>query len=330
MDLLNLTTTTTTTTDLYCSEDAGDLSSSPAPSSPPPQPILLSPDNTTPILSLLSSEHSFLPSLPHLLSLNPTLLHHSISYILKVSDLLHFRPVTPYLAINYLHRFLSSHSLPDAQGESGNGGGWALQLLTVACLSVAMKMVETHLPLLIDLQLLEPRFIFDTLTVRRMELLLMTALCWRLRAITPFDFLDFASSSALSSDARRFAGELIVNTSRVVDFLGFPPSIIAAAAIVCAQRRADPSAVHDDDLLGFLGDSVCKETVMGCCQLMHQYLIDTCPSSFGGKPCSEPIAPSSPSGVLDAATYGACSSDKFSSSASLAEPAQKRRRIEHR
>lgn len=75
-------------------------------------------------------------------------------------------------------------------------------------------MVETHLPLLIDLQLLEPRFIFDTLTVRRMELLLMTALCWRLRAITPFDFLDFASSSALSSDARRFAGELIVNTSR--------------------------------------------------------------------------------------------------------------------
>ncbi|KAJ0961414.1 hypothetical protein J5N97_000369 [Dioscorea zingiberensis] len=241
----------------------------------------------------------------------------------QVSELYHFRPVTACLAVNYLDRFLSSHSLPE---QTGKGGWWPLQLLAVACVSVAAKMEETHVPLLLDLQVLEPRFFFEPRTIRRMELLLMAALRWRMRAITPFDFLD-AASSVLPPAARRRCAELILETSRVVDFLGFPPSVIAGAAIVCAGREiGDSSSVDDADLLRFLGDS---ESVRGCRQLMEEYLIDTCPF-LGGKPCSEPITPRSPSGVLDAAECGGCSSDKSSSSASQAEPPSKRRRIGHR
>lgn len=51
-------------------------------------------------------------------------------------------------------------------------------------------MEETHVPLLVDLQILEPRFVFEPRTVRRMELLLMSALRWRMRSVTPFDFVD--------------------------------------------------------------------------------------------------------------------------------------------
>lgn len=64
-----------------------------------------------------------------------------------------------------------------------------MQLVAVACLSLAAKMEETSVPLLVDLQIIEPnRFLFKPKTVQRMELLVMAALRWRLRAVTPFDF----------------------------------------------------------------------------------------------------------------------------------------------
>ncbi|KAJ0982159.1 hypothetical protein J5N97_010414 [Dioscorea zingiberensis] len=243
--------------------------------------------------------------------------------LIYVSELYHFRPVTACLAVNYLDRFLSSHSLPE---QTGKGGGWPLQLPRGGVRLGGGQDGGDPRPLLLDLQVLEPRFVFEPRTIRRMELLLMAALRWRMRAITPFDFLD-AASSVLPSAARRRCAELILETSRVVDFLGFPPSVVAGAAIVCAGREiGDSSSVDDADLLRFLGDS---ESVRGCRQLMEEYLIDTCPF-LGGKPCSEPITPRSPSGVLDAAECGGCSSDKSSSSASQAEPPSKRRRIGHR
>jgi cyclin D1/2/4 len=69
----------------------------------------------------------------------------AISWIRKVQSHYKFRPLTAYLSVNYLDRFLSSHELPQ-------GVGWPLQLLSVACLSLAAKMEETEVPLLLDLQ----------------------------------------------------------------------------------------------------------------------------------------------------------------------------------
>lgn len=74
------------------------------------------------------------------------------------------------------------------------GLGWPWQLLSVACLSVAAKIEETHVPLLVDLQILDPRYVFEPRTVRRMELLLMAALQWRMRSVTPFDFVSYFGS----------------------------------------------------------------------------------------------------------------------------------------
>lgn len=65
---------------------------------------------------------------------------------------------------------------------------WPLHLLSVACIALAAKMEETKVPLLLDLQIIQPKFLFKPKTVQRMELLVMASLKWRLRAITPFDF----------------------------------------------------------------------------------------------------------------------------------------------
>lgn len=76
---------------------------------------------------------------------------------------------------------------------------WPLQLLSVACLALAAKMEERKVPLLLDLQVIESRFLFKPKTVQRMELLVMASLKWRLRTITPFDFVHLFISKLLCS-----------------------------------------------------------------------------------------------------------------------------------
>ena len=100
------------------------------------------------------------------------------------------------------------------------GKGWPLQLLSVACLALAAKMEETSVPLLLDLQVKEPRFLFKPKTVQRMELFVMANLKWRLRRTTPFDFVHYfiAKLSCLGSPLKDCsqvfsrASDLIIST----------------------------------------------------------------------------------------------------------------------
>lgn len=69
----------------------------------------------------------------------------AVDWILKVKGYYGFRPLTAILAINYLDRFLSSlHFQTDLP--------WMIQLVAVSCLSLAAKVEETEVPLLLDLQ----------------------------------------------------------------------------------------------------------------------------------------------------------------------------------
>ncbi|CAN1848442.1 CYCD4-1, partial [Linum perenne] len=94
-----------------------------------------------------------------------------------------FGPLCLYLSINYLDRFLSAYKLP-------KGKAWMMQLVGVACLSLAAKMEETEVPLSLDLQVGEAKYVFEARTIQRMELLILSKLGWRMQAITPFSFLD--------------------------------------------------------------------------------------------------------------------------------------------
>jgi cyclin D1/2/4 len=136
-------------------------------------------------------------------------------------------------------------------------------------------MEEPDVPLLLDLQVLEPGFIFEPKNIQKMELRVMAYLNWRLRSVTPFDYLDYFISklpSCSSTNPDNFSrllkdsSDLILNTIRgnsnphpkllshvlqfssdflkfilgfsVIDFLGFTPSTVAAAAAISAAGKS--------------------------------------------------------------------------------------------
>lgn len=69
---------------------------------------------------------------------------------------------------------------------------WAAQLLSVACVSVAAKMEECQVPALSEFH--SGGYDFDSASIRRMELLVLSTLGWRMGAVTPLDFLPCFSS----------------------------------------------------------------------------------------------------------------------------------------
>ena len=69
----------------------------------------------------------------------------AVEWMLKVNAHYSFSALTAILAANYLDRFLFSFCFQ-------NRKPWMTQLAAVACLSLAAKVEETHVPLLLDLQ----------------------------------------------------------------------------------------------------------------------------------------------------------------------------------
>lgn len=70
----------------------------------------------------------------------------AVEWILKINAHYGFSALTAILAVNYLDRFLCT-SLSFSQDKP-----WMMQLAAVTCLSLAAKVEETHVPLLLDLQ----------------------------------------------------------------------------------------------------------------------------------------------------------------------------------
>ncbi|KAJ6843646.1 cyclin-D6-1 [Iris pallida] len=108
----------------------------------------------------------------------------AISLLVQVRFACGLDPFLIYLAANYIDRFLSRREIPSEKP-------WIVRLLCICCLSLAAKMMrkkKTDFPLA-DLQ--EDGFIFDSRTIKRMELLVLGALDWRMRSVTPLAFVDF-------------------------------------------------------------------------------------------------------------------------------------------
>jgi cyclin D3 len=77
----------------------------------------------------------------------------AVEWMLKVNACYSFSALTAVLAVNYLDRFLLAGFRGDrARGERTKP--WMIQLASVACLSLAAKVEETHVPLLLDFQVL--------------------------------------------------------------------------------------------------------------------------------------------------------------------------------
>ncbi|KAF7829992.1 cyclin-D4-2 isoform X1 [Senna tora] len=226
----------------------------------------------------------------------------AIDWIEKVR--LHFRfgPLCAYLSINYLDRFLSAYELP-------KGKAWSMQLLAVACLSLAAKLEETEVPMCIDLQVGESKFIFEARTIQRMELLILSTLRWRMQAITPFSFIDYflckinEDQSQLRTSISQ-STQLILSAIRGIDSLEFRPSEIAAAVALCVV--GETQTVNTEKAMSILIQHVEKERVLKCIKIVQELSSNSSSISTSSSASS---VPQSPIGVLDAACLSYKSDD---------------------
>ncbi|KAG5050674.1 hypothetical protein JHK87_002872 [Glycine soja] len=265
---------------LLCGEDSsGIIDSSPECSSdldsPPPSEAEAEAES---IAGFIEDERNFVPGFEYLnrfqsRSLDASAREESVAWILKVQAYYAFQPLTAYLSVNYLDRFLNSRQLPQTNG-------WPLQLLSVACLSLAAKMEEPLVPSLLDLQVEGAKYVFEPKTIRRMELLVLGVLDWRLRSVTPFSFLDFFACKLDSSGT--FTGFLISRATQIIlsniqeaSFLAYWPSCIAAASILhAANEIPNWSFVRPEHAESWCEGLRKVEKVIGCYQLMQELVIN--------------------------------------------------------
>ncbi|XP_057533257.1 cyclin-D2-1-like [Amaranthus tricolor] len=246
----------------------------------------------------------------------------AVLWILKVQSHYNFGPLCAYLSVNYLDRFLSAYELP-------KGKYWMMQLLAVACLSLGAKVDETDVPLSLDFQVFDRKFVFEAKTIQRMELLVLSTLKWRMQSVTPFSFIDYFLYK-LSGDVMPpkslilQAIQLILSTIKEIELMEFKPSIIAAAvAISVTQDTQIVELTHKAFCL--LIDHVEKEKVIKCIEKMRDMrMISKCNGWSGAL-----SVPQSPVGVLDAPCLSYTSTPSVSCANSHCSPAPppKRRKL---
>ncbi|KAG6473271.1 cyclin-D1-1-like isoform X1 [Zingiber officinale] len=204
-------------------------------------------------------------------SVDPAARRDAVDWILKVRACYRFRPLTAYLAVIYVDRFLASHRLQQ--------NGWALQLLSVACLSLGAKMEETLVPTLLDLQVEDAKFIFEPRTVLRMELLVLTALDWQLQTVSPFSFVDFFACKIDSSGKRARvlaskATQIILAAMREIDTASHSPSALAAAAVICVINETQDLAVVNPTIAATWCIGLTEERISNCYRIMQQAVVE--------------------------------------------------------
>ncbi|CAN8235819.1 unnamed protein product [Cochlearia groenlandica] len=259
--------------DLFCGEDSGestvDFSTEEVDSWPEDS-----------IACCIEDERHFVPGLDYLSrfesqSLDASVREDAVTWILKVQAYYSFQPLTAYLAVNYMDRFLYARRLPEING-------WPMQLLAVACLSLAAKMEEVLVPCLFDFQVEGVKYIFEAKTIKRMELLVLSVLDWRLRSVTPFTFLSYFAYKIdpLGTFLGFFlsnATEIILSNIKEASFLEYWPSSIAAAAILCvANELPSLSSVSNNHKRSpeTWCEGLSKEKIVRCYKLMKAMAIE--------------------------------------------------------
>ncbi|KAK8562891.1 hypothetical protein V6N13_018557 [Hibiscus sabdariffa] len=242
----------------------------------------------------------------------------AVEWMLKVNDRYGFTSLTAVLSVNYLDRFLSRGGFHFQSDKP-----WLIQLVAVACLSLAAKVEETHVPLLVDLQVEGTRYVFEAKTIQRMELLVLSTLQWKMHPITPLSFLDhiirrLGLKTHLHWEFLKRCEHLllsVISDSRSVLYL---PSVLATATMMNIIDQVQPlnPVDYQNQLLGVL--KISKDKVNDCYRLIldvstrPQNQNNACNNSFlpAGTTvphCNQkrklemsPSGCSSPSGVIDA------------------------------
>ncbi|CAM8998591.1 unnamed protein product [Rhodiola kirilowii] len=260
--------------------------------------------------------------------------HGAVDWILKVQSFYSFSPLTAVLAVNYLDRFIFLSLHHSFQREKP----WMTLLAAVACLSIAAKVEEIHVPLLLDLQVEETKYMFEAKTIQKMEILILSTLDWKLNPVNPLTFLD-QFTTKLGWTCPMYQN--FIQRCQLVILLGLfdfrnmscLPSVMAATTMLHVISNLQPSVddQFENQLLRTLGIS--KEKVSECYELIRD-LTSSCGGflSIKRKFGSLPGNPGSPTGVIDASFSSDSSNNSWSAESSVTsspEPHSKRSRMDH-
>ncbi|KAL2232551.1 UNVERIFIED_CONTAM: Cyclin-D3-3 [Sesamum indicum] len=241
----------------------------------------------------------------------------AVEWMLKVIGYYSFSALTAVLAVNYLDRFLYSF-------QSHREKPWMIQLAAVACLSLAAKVEETEVPLLLDLQVEESKYVFEPKTIQRMEILVLSTLEWKMNPVTPLSFLDYIArrvelQSHLCREFLRKCECLILSLISDCRFTGFQPSALATATMLYVISSLEPCTGldHQDQLVAILGTDkmgceMKQDKVLDCCMLIQEVATTVdFHSSNKRKFGSFLAAGSSPKGVVDVSFSSDSSNDSW-------------------
>lgn len=239
-----------------------------------------------------------------------------VDWMLKVKAHYGFSAVTAVLSINFFDRLMVS-SLNFQEDKP-----WMIHLAAVTCVSLAAKVDEVQVPLLLDLQVEDSKFVFEAKTIQRMELLVMSTLEWRMNPVTPLSFLDHTTRRlGLQTDLRweffQKCEDLILSVVADWRSVRYLPSVLATSTMLHIIHQVEPfnAIEYENELLGVLKTT--KEQINECYGVIVN-ISNTCWTKNYHKRKYNEASPTSPTGVIDASfsSYSDNSNDSWESSGS--------------
>ncbi|XP_030925183.1 putative cyclin-D7-1 [Quercus lobata] len=192
----------------------------------------------------LEKEMSYMPEasyIEHLRSKNLIFARfRAIQWLFRSRSRLNLSFETAFHAASYLDRFISMH-------QCNGWEHWMVELLSVACLSIASKFSETCTPSLHEIQMENLDHSFHPSTIQQMELKLSEALGWRLGSTTAYSYVELLMWSTdslkphLHEEFITRVTELLLGAISDSKVLEFRPSVIAVSALWCSLDELHPS-----------------------------------------------------------------------------------------
>ncbi|XP_068317143.1 putative cyclin-D7-1 [Pyrus communis] len=170
----------------------------------------------------------------------------SIQWFIKSSSRLNLSPGTVFYAANYLDRFMSTNHC--------NGWKyWMVELVSIACLSIASKFSDTYNPSLLEIQMEDLEHSFEPSTIQRVEMMVLNALGWRLASTTAYSYLELFSwfldslKPQLHEEIIALLNNLLLRAISDSKFLDYRPSVVAISALRCSLDKIQLSAAISDN-----------------------------------------------------------------------------------
>ncbi|WVZ59842.1 hypothetical protein U9M48_009935 [Paspalum notatum var. saurae] len=263
----------------------------------------------------------------------------TVKWILETRASFGFSHRTAYLAVSYLDRFclrrrfhVTNYSISTIHPVAvdrltdltrrrrwmcvqRSAMPWAARLQAVACVSLAAKMEQDRAPPLSAFRA-DDGYDFSSANIRKMELLVLSTLGWRMGDVTPLDYLPCLASRLRhrrrddnsggggggggGALVAAKAAALIFSAAEAVSVLDYRPSTVAVAAVLAATHGAGATTKEalESEMSGLSPSWLLdKEDVHACYRLMLSEISSAAAPSNKRPPSS----PSSGSMDVDAA-----------------------------